>query len=88
MSSPLLHVRASLIRLRRHGLARNALGARVVLAGVLTDTGGARVGGDGRLTGAVAFGVAGCVVGAQALLLGLLLLELLAGAGAAAEWGC
>jgi hypothetical protein len=81
----LLHVRAPAIRLRRHGLALDALRARVVLAGILADAGGAGVGRDGRLAGAVALGVAGGVVGAQALLLGLLLLELLACAGAAAE---
>jgi hypothetical protein len=82
--STLLHIRTPAIRLRRHRLALDALRARVVLAGVLADAGGARVGGDGRLAGAVALGVAGGVVGAQALLLGLLLLELFAGAGAAA----
>lgn len=82
--SPLLHVRASIVRLGRNSLALDALGARVVGAGVLTDVGGARVGGDGRLAGAVALGVAVGVGGAVALLLGLLLLELLTGAGAAA----
>jgi hypothetical protein len=84
----LLHVRAPLVRLGAHRLALDALGARVVLAGVLADAGGAGVGGDGRLAGTVAFGVAGCIVGAETLLLGLLLLELLAGAGAAAGEGC
>jgi len=60
----LLHVGTSAIRLARHGLALDALGAGVVLAGVLADVGGAGVGGDGRLAGAVALGVAGGVVGA------------------------
>jgi hypothetical protein len=86
--NPLLHIRAPLVRLGAHRLALDSLGARVVLAGILADAGGARVGGDGRLAGTVAVGVAGGVVGAETLLLGLLLLELLAGAGAAAGEGC
>lgn len=79
----LLHVGASSVRLRRDGLALDALSAGVVAAGVLADVGGARVRGDGSLAGAVALGVAGGVGGAVALLLGLLLLELLGGAGTA-----
>ena len=86
--NPLLHIRAPLVRLGAHRLALDSLSARVVLAGILADAGGARVGGDGRLAGTVALGVAGCIVGAETLLLGLLLLELLAGAGAAAGEGC
>jgi len=80
-----LHVRTGAIRLGGNGLALDALSAGVVLAGILADAGGAGVGGDGRLAGAVAFGVTGGVVGAETLLLGLLLLELLAGTGAAAD---
>jgi len=63
-------------------------GLRREIAGVLTDVGGARVGGDGCLAGAVALGVAVGVGCAVALLLGLLLLELLAGAGTAAGGWC
>ena len=81
----LLHVRTSSIRLRRDGLALDALGTGVVLAGVLANAGGSRVGSDRCLTGTVTVGVTGCVVGAETLLLSLLLLELLAGTGAAAE---
>lgn len=80
----LLHVRTSAIRLGRDRLALDALSAGVVLAGVLADIGGSRVGGNGCLAGTVAVSVTGCVVGSKALLLGLLLLELLAGTGAAA----
>lgn len=83
----LLHVGSSSIRLRRHRLALDALGTRVVILGVLANTSGSRVRSDGGLAGAVALSVAGSVVGAEALLLGLLLLELLAGAGAAAGGG-
>jgi len=81
----LLHVGTSTVRLGRHGLAADTLGAGVVVLGVLADAGRARVAGDGRLTGTVALSVAGGVVGAKSLLLSLLLLELLAGTGAAAE---
>jgi hypothetical protein len=83
----LLHVGTSRIRLRRHRLALDALSAWVVSAGVLADIGRAGVRSDGSLTGAVALSMAGGVVGAETLLLGLLLLELLAGTGAAAKNG-
>ena len=79
----LLHV-GSVGRLGGHRLALDALSTRVVVLGVLADICRARVGRDGRLTGALALSVAGSVVGAQTVLLGLLLLELVAGAGTAA----
>ena len=80
----LLHVGAAVVGLGGHGLALDALGARVVVLRVLADAGGTGIRGDGSLTGTVALCVAGGVVGAEALLLGLLLLELLAGTGSAA----
>ena len=82
-SIPLLHVSA-VAGLRRYRLALDALSAGVVILGLLTDAGGARVRCDGGLAGSVTLSVAGGVVGAKALLLGLLLLELVAGTGAAA----
>jgi len=85
---PLLHVRARSIRLRRHRLALDALSAGIVVLRVLADAGRARVGSNGSLARALAFGVAGGVVGAETVLLGLLLLELLAGAGTAAGGEC
>lgn len=84
-SSSLLHVRTRAIGLRRNRLALDSLRTRVVAAGVLADIRGAGVGGNGSLAGSVTFGVAVGVRSAVALLLGLLFLELLAGAGAAAE---
>ena len=51
--------------------------------GLLADAGGARVRCDGGLAGSVTLSVAGGVVGAKAMFLGLLLLELVAGTGAA-----
>lgn len=60
------------------------MGAGVIILRVLADAGGSGIGGDGSLTRTVALSVAGGVLCAEALLLGLLLLELLAGAGAAA----
>lgn len=51
---------------------------------MLADVGGAGVRGDGSLAGTMAVSVAGGVGRAVALLLGLLLLELLAGTGTAA----
>ena len=86
-SQNLLHVRTSSVRLRRHRLALDALSARVVVVGVLADAGRAGVRSDWGLAGALAFGVAGGVVGAETVLLGLLLLELVAGAGTAAGEG-
>jgi hypothetical protein len=83
----LLHVGTSAVRLRRHRHTIDALSAGVVLAGVLADSGRTGVRSDRSLTGTVALSVAGGVVGAETLLLGLLLLELLAGTGAAAGIG-
>jgi hypothetical protein len=82
----LLHVGTSAIRLRRHRLALDALSAGVGTAGVLADIGRAGVRSYGSLAWNVALGVTGGIVGTKALLLGLLLLELLAGTGAAAGY--
>lgn len=88
----LLHVRTRSVRLRRHRLALDALSTRVVVLGILADAGRAGIGSYWGLAGALAFGVAGGVVGAETVLLGLLLLELVAGAGTAAgdggQYGC
>jgi hypothetical protein len=81
--SALLHVGA-VSGLRRHRLALDALSTGVVILGLLADVGRSGVRGHGRLAGAVALSVTSGVVGSEALLLGLLLLELLAGAGTAA----
>ena len=83
----LLHVRTRSVRLRRHRLALDALSTRVVVLGILADAGRAGIGSYWGLAGALAFGVAGGVVGAETVLLGLLLLELVAGAGTAAGEG-
>jgi len=79
----LFHV-ASVGRLRGHRFALDALSTRVVILGVLADICRAGVGRDGRLTGALALSVPGGIVGTETVLLGLLLLELVAGAGTAA----
>ena len=79
----LLHV-GSIRRLGRHGLALDALSTGVVVLGVLADVGRAGVRSDRRLTGALSLSVSGSVLRAETVLLGLLLLELLAGTGAAA----